>query len=65
MRILFGILFIAMGILNIVLPEAGWKMKHFLTVEGGEPSDFYLVFARVLGVVSVIVGILFLFGVLG
>lgn len=65
MGILFGILLVIDGLVLIIFPEAAWKMQHFLTVEGGEPSDFYMIFSRVLGVFAVIMGILFVTGVLG
>ncbi len=65
MGILFGILLIIAGLVLVIFPKAAWKMKHFLTVEGGEPSDFYMIFSRVLGVFAIIMGILFLTGVLG
>ncbi len=58
MPTLFGILLIIAGLVLIIFPNAAWKMRHFLTVEGGEPSDFYMIFSRVLGVFAIAMGIL-------
>lgn len=65
MKIVFGILFIFLGIVDIIWPEIIWRIRHYFTVEGGEPSALYLIFARIIGVILVVVGILFLVGVLG
>ena len=61
MHILISILFIIIGICSIIKPEIGWKVQHFMTVEGGEPTTFYLVFARIMGIVMVCVGVILLF----
>ena len=29
--------------MNILYPEISWKMKYCLDVDGGEPSEFYIV----------------------
>lgn len=43
----------AVGLMNIICPEVGWQLKHFLSVEGGEPSDFYLIMSKLGGWVTV------------
>lgn len=46
------------GILMIVKPEFVWKVDHFLTVKDGEPTDLYIRYIRILGVVCILVAII-------
>ncbi len=64
-RILFGLLALAAGVLSLINPrmawtilEGGWRYKNV------EPSDAYLVFSRIGGVVLIVVGLLLLFGMI-
>ena len=62
MEILKEILAIAFlfisGIVMIVKPEFVWKVNHFLTVKDGEPTDLYIQYIRILGVVCILVAII-------
>ena len=46
------------GIVMIVKPEFVWKVDHFLTVKDGEPTDLYIRYIRILGVVCILVAII-------
>ena len=62
MEILKEILAIAFllisGIIMIVKPEIVWKVEHFLSVKDGEPTDLYIQYIRILGVVCILVAII-------
>ena len=59
--IIAAIIVLVMGILNIAKPELAWKLKHLLTVRDGEPTEFFIVNARISGVVLVGFSLLVLF----
>ena len=44
---------ILVGFMNILYPEISWKIKHCLDVEGGEPSEFYIVTCKLGGYILV------------
>ncbi len=65
-RIVFGLLALAAGVLSLVNPhlawtvlEGGWRFKNV------EPSDAYVVFSRIGGVVLIAAGVLLMVGVIG
>jgi hypothetical protein len=62
MLFIFGFLFIAVAILNIIYPSFGWYLRYGWMVKGdSEPSDAYLLMSRIS---SIIVLIVFLFYVI-
>lgn len=42
------------GAFVILLPDVAWKLEHFLWVENGEPSEFYLGLHIILGIFTMI-----------
>ena len=38
-----------MGLLMILKPDLVWRLDHFFTVKGGEPTEWYLGITRVGG----------------
>ncbi|WP_040952024.1 DUF6199 family natural product biosynthesis protein [Gorillibacterium massiliense] len=55
---LFVLLFIVMGILNVIFPGVGWRMRYGWMMKGdAEPSDAYLFMSRIGGIVVVIIGL--------
>jgi len=52
---IFGIGFILLGLVSIFFPTTMWNLQHFLSVRGGEPTDFYIWS-------SIISGVIFVFG---
>lgn len=46
------------GIVMIVKPEFVWKVDYFFTVKDGEPTDLYIRYIRILGVVCILVAII-------
>jgi len=50
-EILSLVLLLILGILMMVKPELLWKIEHFFTVKGGEPTDFYLTWMRIGGAI--------------
>ena len=49
-----------LGIAMVQNPELVWEMQHILTVKDGEPTEFYLRFTRIGGIVVVLCSILML-----
>lgn len=47
----------AIGLFLLIKPELIWKIEHWLSVEGGEPSDFYIFGARAGGILMLIGGL--------
>ncbi|MFR3131177.1 MAG: DUF6199 family natural product biosynthesis protein [Blautia sp.] len=44
------ILLLLLSFFMIFKPELLWKIEHFFSVKGGEPTDLYLGLMRVAGV---------------
>ena len=55
---IFAFLFLsALGLSCLLKPEIVWRFQHLWTVSGGEPTDYYLVCARIAGVICVAAGV--------
>ncbi len=57
-----GLICVIGGMMMFQKPELFWEIEHFLTVEDGEPTKFYIISRRIAGVIMVcggIAGILF------
>lgn len=50
----------AIGLFLFFKPEIVWKINHFWTTKGGEPSEMYLKYTKFMGGVAIIIGIVFL-----
>lgn len=57
MVIFLSILCILLGAAALRRPDVFWHLDHFLTVKDGEPTKFYLVAERIIGVVALLGGI--------
>ncbi|WP_435169760.1 DUF6199 family natural product biosynthesis protein [Paenibacillus glycanilyticus] len=57
---LVGVIFIVLGILNLLYPRAGWYMQYGWRFKNAEPSDAALVMGRISGIIGIAIGI-FLF----
>ncbi|RPH75242.1 hypothetical protein EHM76_02085 [bacterium] len=62
MRILFGLLAIAVGALQIANPRLAWQLSEGWRYQNLEPSDAYLLFSRLGGAVLVVIGLVLLVG---
>ena len=47
----------ALGALCLLKPDIVWQVRHLWTVSGGEPTNYYLVTTRVVGVICIAVGV--------
>lgn len=56
--LLISLLFVGAGALATFKTELVWKIEMFPMVKGGEPSDFYLAMARVMGVLMMVGGVI-------
>jgi hypothetical protein len=56
-----GFILIIVGIIGAAFPQAMWYMSEGWKFKDAEPSDFYLIMNRVMGVVAVIIGFYLLF----
>ncbi|MCJ8014780.1 hypothetical protein MUG84_24155 [Paenibacillus sp. KQZ6P-2] len=62
MLIFAGILFIVIGLLNIVNPNFAWYLKEGWKVDGeSEPSETYVALTKIGGVIAVVMGIFVFF----
>ena len=59
--ILCGLLLIAVGILNLVAPEALWYLGYGWRYKDAEPSEAAISFGRISGAIVIVIGIVFLF----
>lgn len=55
---IFAFLFLsALGAFCLLKPDIVWQFQHLWTVSGGEPTNYYLVTTRVLGVICIVTGV--------
>ncbi|TCZ72328.1 hypothetical protein E0485_22345 [Paenibacillus albiflavus] len=55
----FIFLFVALSLLNIIFPKAGWYMRYGWTFKGNvEPSDAYLLMTRITSAVVLVIFII-------
>ena len=47
-----------LGVMMLVKPELLWRIEHVFTVKGGEPTQAYLAFMRIGGVVFIAAAII-------
>ena len=57
MEYIYIIILLIVGIIMIVNPELLWKIEHIFTVKNGEPTELYMAFTRIVGVLLVCVTI--------
>lgn len=62
---LFGLIFIAIGIVNIAFPKASWYMKYGWQFKNAEPTEAALIMSRIGGVLAVVIGLIILIGGFG
>ena len=48
---------LVLGLFMLLKPELLWKIEHFFSVKGGEPTDFYLAMMRVGGVFFTLIAV--------
>ncbi len=51
------LLFCAVGLFFLLKPDLVWEIQHLLSVDGGEPTEFYLICTRISGIILIIMGI--------
>lgn len=52
---IFIALIIFLGLASIMYPEKMWRLQHFLSVHGGEPTEFAIFMNQLSGVIIIIV----------
>lgn len=57
--LLLSCLLLLGGLFLLCLPGRAWEISHFLTVEGGEPTELALFAAQFSGVLLAVVGLVF------
>ena len=55
MTYILCVICIILGLDLIRKPDLFWKIEHYFSVRGGEPTNFYLVTRRIIGI-SVVCG---------
>ncbi len=56
MNILICFLFIVIGLFSLVSPNESWYLSHGWKYKNAEPSGTALVFIRISGIISIILG---------
>ncbi|MCI5801251.1 MAG: hypothetical protein SOX72_00870 [Oscillospiraceae bacterium] len=51
------ILLIVLGAAMAAAPRVFWKLEHFFSVKGGEPTELYLALTRLSGALFVLTGL--------
>jgi len=59
MEYVYIVLLLAFGAVMVIKPDLLWKLDHLFTVKNGEPTDFYLAFTRICGVVLILIAFFF------
>jgi hypothetical protein len=57
---LVPLMFLLIGVLNIVFPRAAWFMKYGWQYKNAEPSQMAIISARIGGIIAVVIGIFIL-----
>ena len=58
--VFIAIFLLAIGLVNALWPKMIWYLRHWWSVEGGEPTDAFLSITRIGGVVATVIGVLYL-----
>ncbi len=58
--LIYGIFLLLIGLFILLFPEACWHLRHWWCVEGGEPSELYLIGSRISGVLGIAIGVILL-----
>ncbi|WP_433946571.1 DUF6199 family natural product biosynthesis protein [Paenibacillus sp. SN-8-1] len=54
-----GLLFLSMGLIQLIKPSWGWYINEGWKVEGeSEPSEAYLIIAQLGGIFGIVVGVI-------
>ena len=61
MKSIFGFLLLIIGGLSAINPEAAWQWEIGWKVKDAEPSDAYLLYTRVVGIIFGIIGLILIF----
>ncbi len=57
-NIAVGLLLVVLGLVNLIKPKFVWYINHGFAIKEATPSDGYLTFVRVSGVLLLIVGVI-------
>ena len=60
---LYALIVMILGIFAAASPEDAWRLANSWRFEYGEPSEMALKMTRLGGIMSIIVGILLIFGI--
>ena len=55
--IVIGIILFLGGLLMFFKPDIVWLIQHSWDTKGGEPTDSYLIYTKIVGVFFIIIGI--------
>ena len=61
MKTIIGLILLVLGRLSAINPEAAWQLEIGWKVRDAEPSDAYLLYIRITGIVASIVGLVLIF----
>lgn len=61
MNVLIGLVIVVIGAINTLSPETGWYLSSGWKFRDAEPSDAALLWTRVSGIATILIGLFFLF----
>ncbi|MDD2480917.1 MAG: DUF6199 family natural product biosynthesis protein [Lutispora sp.] len=61
MKTIIGFILLFSGGLSAINPEVAWQWEIGWKVKDAEPSDAYLLYTRVVGIVLSIIGLILIF----
>lgn len=61
MKSIFGFLLLIVGGLSAISPETAWQLNMGWKFKDAEPSDAYLLYTRIVGIVSCLIGLVLIF----
>jgi len=61
MQVIFGLVLVVIGAINAISPETGWHMSDGWKYKNAEPSEEALLWGRIGGIVTIIIGFVIMF----
>ena len=58
MKSIFGLMLLFFGVIQAINPEVAWQLEIGWKVKDTEPSDTYLLYTRIVGIVLSISGLI-------
>ncbi|SHJ31982.1 DUF6199 family natural product biosynthesis protein [Lutispora thermophila] len=61
MKNIIGLIILILGGLSAISPEAAWNLEIGWKVRDAKPSDAYLLYIRITGIIACVIGLILIF----